>query len=192
MCPRFPIASVHTTTPRISPFLAGLTLVVLLQPSRSPGQAPRQHASSNFRSPNPRHQRWQDPSGPCRHWPVPPLEPGLRRLPHASRGRAQRAPSASFVTAFCCRNPRGPRPRLQTKRVDALHFIAIHPKFAQNQLVYLSYPKMDGKRSTLAVARGRLSGAKLTEFKKFSSPTHGRPAVIRRAECSSLPMVCST
>jgi glucose/arabinose dehydrogenase len=50
---------------------------------------------------------------------------------------------------------------------DALHFIAIHPKFAQNQLIYVSYPKHDGDRITLAVARGRLSGSKLTDLQEI-------------------------
>jgi aldose sugar dehydrogenase len=50
---------------------------------------------------------------------------------------------------------------------DALHFVAIHPKFAQNQFVYVSYPKRDGERTTLAVARGRLSGAKLTDVQEI-------------------------
>jgi aldose sugar dehydrogenase len=50
---------------------------------------------------------------------------------------------------------------------DSLHFIAIHPKFAQNGLVYVSYPKRDGERVTLAVARGRLSGAKLTDVQEI-------------------------
>ncbi len=50
---------------------------------------------------------------------------------------------------------------------DSLHFVAIHPKFAQNQLVYVSYPKRDGERFTLAVARGRLSGAKLTDVQEI-------------------------
>jgi glucose/arabinose dehydrogenase len=50
---------------------------------------------------------------------------------------------------------------------DALHFIAIHPKFAENQLVYVSYPKRDGDRTTLAVARGRLSGSKLTDVQEI-------------------------
>ena len=50
---------------------------------------------------------------------------------------------------------------------DTLHFVAIHPKFAQNQLVYVSYPKRDGERVTLAVARGRLSGAKLTDIQEI-------------------------
>ena len=50
---------------------------------------------------------------------------------------------------------------------DSLHFVAIHPKFAQNQFVYVSYPKRDGDRITLAVARGRLSGAKLTDVQEI-------------------------
>jgi glucose/arabinose dehydrogenase len=50
---------------------------------------------------------------------------------------------------------------------DALHFVAIPPKFSENQLVYVSYPKRDGDRITLAVARGRLSGAKLTDVQEI-------------------------
>ena len=50
---------------------------------------------------------------------------------------------------------------------DALHFIVLHPKFSQNQLVYVSYPKHDGDRVTLAVARGRLSGSKLTDVQEI-------------------------
>ena len=50
---------------------------------------------------------------------------------------------------------------------DALHFVTIHPKFSANQLVYVSYPKRDGDRFTLAVARGRLSGSKLTDVQEI-------------------------
>ena len=50
---------------------------------------------------------------------------------------------------------------------DALHFITLHPKFSENQLVYVSYPKHDGDRITLAVARGRLSGSKLTDVEEI-------------------------
>ena len=39
---------------------------------------------------------------------------------------------------------------------DALHFIALHPNFAQNRWVYVSYPKKGERGITLAVARGRL------------------------------------
>lgn len=50
---------------------------------------------------------------------------------------------------------------------DSLHFVAIHPGFAQNHLVYVSYPKRDGERFTLAVAHGRLSGDKLTDVREI-------------------------
>ncbi len=45
---------------------------------------------------------------------------------------------------------------------DALHFVALHPQFARNSLVYVSYPKLGDRGSTLAVARGRLENGKLT------------------------------
>lgn len=47
---------------------------------------------------------------------------------------------------------------------DALHGLAVHPNFAQNHLVYVSYPKNGPKGNTLAVSRGRLEGDKLTEL----------------------------
>ena len=50
---------------------------------------------------------------------------------------------------------------------DSLHFVAVHPKFAQNHLVYVSYPKRNGESFTLAVARGRLSGAKITDVEEI-------------------------
>jgi glucose/arabinose dehydrogenase len=44
--------------------------------------------------------------------------------------------------------------------------IALHPQFAQNQLIYLSYTKpLDEKRRTVAVARGRFDGRALTDVK---------------------------
>jgi aldose sugar dehydrogenase len=50
---------------------------------------------------------------------------------------------------------------------DSLHFVALHPKFAQNQLVYVSYPKRGERGITLAVARGHLSGARLTDVQEI-------------------------
>ena len=42
--------------------------------------------------------------------------------------------------------------------------MAFHPKFAQNQLVYLSYTKpVSADASTLAVARGRWTGTALAD-----------------------------
>ncbi len=39
---------------------------------------------------------------------------------------------------------------------DRLHAVAVHPQFATNQYVYVSYPKTGPKGNTLAVARGTL------------------------------------
>src|SRR6266852_1426908 len=44
--------------------------------------------------------------------------------------------------------------------------IALHPKFADNHYVYLTYTKLlDEKRRTVALARGRWDGKALTEMK---------------------------
>ena len=50
---------------------------------------------------------------------------------------------------------------------DALHYIALHPQFAQNRVVYLSYPKYGERGSTLAVGRGTLTGTTLTDFREI-------------------------
>ena len=50
---------------------------------------------------------------------------------------------------------------------DALHFIALHPNFAQNHWVYVSYPKKGERGTTLAVARGRLEGTKLADVQEI-------------------------
>src|SRR3984893_17169411 len=41
--------------------------------------------------------------------------------------------------------------------------LAVHPQFAQNNLVYVSYPKTGPRGITLAVARGRLQGSTLMD-----------------------------
>jgi glucose/arabinose dehydrogenase len=44
--------------------------------------------------------------------------------------------------------------------------VALHPRFAENRLVYLSYTKpIDEKRQTVAIARGRFDGHALTEVR---------------------------
>jgi aldose sugar dehydrogenase len=50
---------------------------------------------------------------------------------------------------------------------DRLHFVAVHPDFAQNRLVYVSYPKTGEKGSTLAVARGFLKGDVLGDVQEI-------------------------
>jgi glucose/arabinose dehydrogenase len=46
---------------------------------------------------------------------------------------------------------------------NELKWLALHPRFASNQLVYLSYPKGGELGTTLAVARGRFDGRKLDD-----------------------------
>jgi glucose/arabinose dehydrogenase len=54
-------------------------------------------------------------------------------------------------------------PPVSGAAADSLHAVVVHPQFAQNRFVYLSYPKRGERGSTLAVARGRLEGATLTD-----------------------------
>jgi glucose/arabinose dehydrogenase len=44
---------------------------------------------------------------------------------------------------------------------DILHGVVVHPDFATNRLVYVTYLKGDDQRQTLGLSRGRLEGAKL-------------------------------
>ena len=50
---------------------------------------------------------------------------------------------------------------------DALHFIELHPGFAQNHLVYLAYPKYGPRGNTIAVGRGTLTGDALLDFQEI-------------------------
>jgi glucose/arabinose dehydrogenase len=44
---------------------------------------------------------------------------------------------------------------------NGLHFLALHPRFAENHLVFFTYPKYEARGNTLAVARGEFTGATL-------------------------------
>jgi aldose sugar dehydrogenase len=50
---------------------------------------------------------------------------------------------------------------------DRLHAVAVHPQFAQNHFVYLSYPKQGERGSTLAVARAKFEGSSLTDLQEI-------------------------
>lgn len=54
-------------------------------------------------------------------------------------------------------------PAAQGQGTDALHAVAIHPQFATNNLVYVSYPKTGERGTTLAISRGRLGRTALEE-----------------------------
>ncbi len=50
---------------------------------------------------------------------------------------------------------------------DILHGVVVHPDFASNKLVYLTYLKGDEQRQTLGLSRGRLEGAKLVDVEEI-------------------------
>ncbi|HSC15933.1 MAG TPA: PQQ-dependent sugar dehydrogenase, partial [Gammaproteobacteria bacterium] len=50
---------------------------------------------------------------------------------------------------------------------NELKWLALHPRFATNRLVYLSYPKSGERGTTLAVARGRFDGRKLHDVSEI-------------------------
>ena len=50
---------------------------------------------------------------------------------------------------------------------DVLHGVVVHPDFATNRWVYVSYMKGDDTSQTLAISRGRLDGAKLVDVEEI-------------------------
>ena len=48
-----------------------------------------------------------------------------------------------------------------------LLWVAVHPRFAENRLVYVSYPKWGERGSTLAISRGRLADDKLADVREI-------------------------
>ena len=57
-------------------------------------------------------------------------------------------------------------PEVYTARLSGLLDVALHPRFAENKLVYLSYSKPLGNgAATTALARGRFEGAALTDVR---------------------------
>jgi glucose/arabinose dehydrogenase len=57
-------------------------------------------------------------------------------------------------------------PAVQTTALGGLLEVALHPRFAENSVVYLTYTKAnDTKQTTTALARGRFDGKALTDVK---------------------------
>ena len=53
------------------------------------------------------------------------------------------------------------------KETDGLHFIVLHPNFAQNRWVYMSHPKFSEKGNTLAISRGEFDGTTLKSVREI-------------------------
>ena len=68
---------------------------------------------------------------------------------------------------------------------DILHGVVVHPDFATNRLVYVTYLKGDDKSQTLGMSRGRLQGTKLVDVKEIfvaDAWENARPAYTGRME----------
>jgi glucose/arabinose dehydrogenase len=68
---------------------------------------------------------------------------------------------------------------------DILHGVVVHPDFATNKLVYVTYLKGDDKSQTLGMSRGRLQGTKLVDVKEIfvaDAWENARPAFTGRME----------
>jgi glucose/arabinose dehydrogenase len=50
---------------------------------------------------------------------------------------------------------------------DLLHFVAVHPQFAQNGFVYVSHPTFRDKMNTIGISRGRFDGTTLRDVKEI-------------------------
>jgi aldose sugar dehydrogenase len=50
---------------------------------------------------------------------------------------------------------------------DSLHGLALHPRFAQNHLFYVSYPKRGERGTTIAIARAHLTGSKVEDVQEI-------------------------
>jgi glucose/arabinose dehydrogenase len=59
-------------------------------------------------------------------------------------------------------------PPIGAQRLGGLQDIALHPKFAENKLLYFTYSKTDGKGMIMsALGRGRLEGSTLSDVKEL-------------------------
>jgi glucose/arabinose dehydrogenase len=70
-------------------------------------------------------------------------------------------------------------PTVRAAGLAGLMEVSLHPQFARNQLVYLTYTKPEGAdKSLLAVARGRWTGSALADVREIfvATPDAGGPA----------------
>ena len=66
------------------------------------------------------------------------------------------------------RTPLTGLPPMRTSRTTGMLDMALHPKFAENRLVYFTYHKpLDGETYTLALGRGRYEGAGLSNVQEL-------------------------
>jgi glucose/arabinose dehydrogenase len=94
--------------------------------------------------------------------------PDGRMLVTERNGRLRTIRDDALLPDIVWTSPTAPRQDSRTGQgADTLHSVAVHPQFAQNAWVYVSYPKEGPKGSTLAIARGTLRDTHLTEVNEI-------------------------
>ncbi len=101
-------------------------------------------------------------SGLVHPWSLAFLPDGRTMLVTEQNGRLRMIRDGVLDPKVVWTSPTATGPTAPGGAGGALHFVAIHPQFAQNKLVYLSYPKRGERGFTLSVARGVLEGGTLT------------------------------
>jgi glucose/arabinose dehydrogenase len=67
-------------------------------------------------------------------------------------------------------------PKVNPNHIGGLNDVALHPEFAKNQLIYLSYSKEGDRGNTLALARGRFTGTELVDVRDIFVADAWEPA----------------
>jgi glucose/arabinose dehydrogenase len=104
--------------------------------------------------------------------------PGGRDLLVTERGGQLRLVRDGKLQA----EPVGSPPGLKAARLGGLMDVALHPRFADNHYVYLTFTKaVDDTRTTLALARGVWDGRKLTNIRELFAAGPGSGEAARLA-----------
>jgi glucose/arabinose dehydrogenase len=108
---------------------------------------------------------------------------GLAFLPDGNMLVTERAGKLRLIRdGVLAPNPIGGVPAVYAKQLSGLMDIALHPRFSENRLVYLTYTKPVGDKVTTALARGRYDGGSLSEVRDIfvaDSLDDGRAAASR-------------
>ncbi len=95
-------------------------------------------------------------------WSVAILPDGRSMLVTERAGRLRIIRNGALEAKPVWEAPAPPKPGN-----DNLHFVVLHPRFAENRFVYVSYPKWGDRGNTLAVARGRLVDDVLSDVREI-------------------------
>ena len=85
-------------------------------------------------------------------------------------------------------------PAVKAQRLSGLMDVALHPRFAENKVIYLTFnkPREDGMLAT-ALARAKYDGKALTEVKEIfvAEPWGTAPADRPHGSCSAATACCT-